>query len=320
LNPGNWLLPVFGFGAAILTAFYMFRLIYLTFHNEFHSGPEAEKHLHEAPLNMTLPVGIMAVLSIFFWWNIPGLNPISAEGGWFANLIPEKEKVVVAASAAYGAETHVVPAGEEAHAEVITGEEVEHAEVPIEEHTASSTMRSEETAHDAVASGEGAGEPAVHSEEEQVRHQAHSTAMIISIFMAGLGILIAYLGYLKWIIDPAVWQKRLGILYQGMFHKWWIDEVYNAVFVRGVHLAAKILAFFDLYVVDGIVNGAAAIWRGMSYVSGWFDLNVVDGLVNFTAWFVGLWGRFVRLFQTGNLQRYIWITAVVVAIFLFLKL
>ncbi len=304
LNPGNWLLPVFGFGAAILTAFYMFRLIYLTFHNEFHSGSEAEKHLHEAPANMTLPVGIMAVLSIFFWWNIPALNPSSAEGGWFANLFPEKEKVVLAASAEYRPEVHLVPAGEGAHAEVLEGAS-EHAEA-VSGHS---------------ATGEATAETLEHGEyEQEVHHQAHSTAMIISIIMAGLGILIAYLGYLKWIINPAVWQKRLGILYQGMFHKWWIDEVYNAVFVRGVHLTAKILAFFDLYVIDGIVNGAAAIWRGISYAHGWFDNNIVDGLVNGTAWFFAAWGRFVRLFQTGNLQRYIWITAVVMAIFLFLRM
>ncbi|HEX7343142.1 MAG TPA: NADH-quinone oxidoreductase subunit L, partial [bacterium] len=45
LHPGNWLLPIFGFAAALLTAFYMFRLVFLTFYGEFRSGNEAEHHL-----------------------------------------------------------------------------------------------------------------------------------------------------------------------------------------------------------------------------------------------------------------------------------
>jgi NADH-quinone oxidoreductase subunit L len=117
-----------------------------------------------------------------------------------------------------------------------------------------------------------------------------------------------------------VWQKRLGIINKGMFHKWWVDEVYNAIFVKGIHLVSKICALFDLYVIDGIIHLLAGLWRVLAYIHGWFDLYIIDGLVNATAWFFGVWGRFVRIFQTGNLQRYIWITAVVVAIFLVLKL
>jgi NADH-quinone oxidoreductase subunit L len=309
LNPGNWLLPVFGFGAAILTAFYMFRLIYLTFHNKFQMGEEAEKHLHEAPANMTLPVGIMAFLCIFIFWSLPSINPTSA--GWFANLIQDPGKVYEHVMPDHGAETHLLtePAGEAVHAEGEEGHAVVVEEDAVETHTEATEHSAPAAAHDA------------HDEHvEHVHHQAHTTAMIVSIIMAGLGILIAYLGYLRWIIKPAVWQKRLGILYQGMFHKWWVDEIYHAIFIRGVHLVAKICALFDLYIIDGIIHALAALWRVLAYIHGWFDLYIVDGLVNGTAWFFGVWGRFVRIFQTGNLQRYIWITAVVVAIFLVLKL
>jgi NADH-quinone oxidoreductase subunit L len=56
-----WLLAVAG---AFLTAFYMFRLVHMTFHGEFRGGEEAEHHLHESPRTMTLPLQILGVLSI----------------------------------------------------------------------------------------------------------------------------------------------------------------------------------------------------------------------------------------------------------------
>ncbi len=56
-----WVLAVLG---AVLTAFYMFRLVFLTFHGSFRGGEEAEHHLHESPWTMTLPLKILGVLSI----------------------------------------------------------------------------------------------------------------------------------------------------------------------------------------------------------------------------------------------------------------
>ncbi|MGC4128983.1 MAG: NADH-quinone oxidoreductase subunit L [Bergeyella sp.] len=52
------------FVIAALTATYMFRLYYLTFHGEFRGTEEQKHHLHESPLNMTLPLMVLAVLSI----------------------------------------------------------------------------------------------------------------------------------------------------------------------------------------------------------------------------------------------------------------
>jgi NADH-quinone oxidoreductase subunit L len=50
--------------AAALTAIYMTRLMVMTFHGANRTGSEAEKHLHEAPWVMTVPLGILAVLSV----------------------------------------------------------------------------------------------------------------------------------------------------------------------------------------------------------------------------------------------------------------
>ncbi|WP_281337016.1 NADH-quinone oxidoreductase subunit L [Flavobacterium eburneipallidum] len=51
--------------ASIMTAFYMFRLIYLTFFNDFRGTEEQKHHLHESPSLITVPLIILAILSFF---------------------------------------------------------------------------------------------------------------------------------------------------------------------------------------------------------------------------------------------------------------
>lgn len=61
-SPAMWAVGVV---TAMLTAFYMFRLMYLTFWGKFRGTHEQEHHLHESPANMTIPLIILAVLSAF---------------------------------------------------------------------------------------------------------------------------------------------------------------------------------------------------------------------------------------------------------------
>ncbi len=56
-----WLLGMF---ASMLTAFYMFRLLFLTFFGKFRGTHEQANHLHESPSSMTIPLIILAILSI----------------------------------------------------------------------------------------------------------------------------------------------------------------------------------------------------------------------------------------------------------------
>lgn len=60
-NPVLW---VGGFIAALFTAFYMFRLLYLTFYGKFRGTNEQEKQLHESPSSMRVPLIVLAILSI----------------------------------------------------------------------------------------------------------------------------------------------------------------------------------------------------------------------------------------------------------------
>jgi NADH-quinone oxidoreductase subunit L len=59
------LLWFIGYATALMTAFYMFRLIYLTFYSKPRMSHEVEHHIHESPASMTMPLVILAVMSIF---------------------------------------------------------------------------------------------------------------------------------------------------------------------------------------------------------------------------------------------------------------
>jgi NADH-quinone oxidoreductase subunit L len=73
--------------AAVLTAIYMTRMMVMTFHGSNRTGREEAGHLHEGPLSMTVPLSVLAVLSIFGGWvNVPGSVRESLFGGF--GLLP----------------------------------------------------------------------------------------------------------------------------------------------------------------------------------------------------------------------------------------
>ena len=64
-HPAFWVIGVI---TAALTAFYMFRLIYLTFHGKERMDDKTRKHIHESPKAMTVPLMVLAVLAIVGGW------------------------------------------------------------------------------------------------------------------------------------------------------------------------------------------------------------------------------------------------------------
>ncbi|OQX96002.1 NADH-quinone oxidoreductase subunit L [candidate division KSB1 bacterium 4572_119] len=80
---GSKIVWVIGALAALFTAFYMFRLVYLTFFGNFRGTREQEHHLHESPKTMTVPLMILGGLSVIGGWiGIPKLLSL----GIFPNL------------------------------------------------------------------------------------------------------------------------------------------------------------------------------------------------------------------------------------------
>jgi NADH-quinone oxidoreductase subunit L len=91
--------------------------------------------------------------------------------------------------------------------------------------------------------------------------------------------------------------------------KYFFDDVYGFLFVKGTVAFARAWGLFDDYVVDGAVNGSAWLTVMWARFKGWFDLAVVDGLVNFTGWITQGFGRVFRRIQTGYVQEYLLVLA-----------
>jgi NADH-quinone oxidoreductase subunit L len=265
-----------GFFVALLTAFYMFRLLFLTFHGE-PRNKEKYDHAHESPFVMTVPLILLAVLSIFAFYT---LNPLSAQDGWvLSKWLPVPQSVVPEASRYSFMVQHEAPKVEAGHQAI------------------------------------------VHSVEyTEAMHHAHYPAMIISLIVAGLGILLASVMYLKKKINPDKISNAVPWLYKVSLNKWYFDEMYDIVFVGGTLALSRFLAWFDGTIVDGIVNGAAAVTRLLSRISGLFDSVVVDGLVNLIATLNGIFGLIIRKIQTGKVQSYLIMVvfSIVVLLFIFI--
>jgi NADH:ubiquinone oxidoreductase subunit 5 (subunit L)/multisubunit Na+/H+ antiporter MnhA subunit len=106
------------------------------------------------------------------------------------------------------------------------------------------------------------------------------------------------------VLNTASLKRRGGYLYDALCMKLYFDITYEYVFVRPFEMLATWLAVFDLKRVDGVVNGAGALWRRGSDISWRFDILIIDGAVNGTAKAFREMGSRVRNIQVGNVQVY----------------
>ena len=145
--------------------------------------------------------------------------------------------------------------------------------------------------------------------------------IIISLVAAGVGISLGLLFYVKSPSLADVWAARLGPLYRASFNKYWIDEFYGMALTRRTMDLARAVFAFDSKVVDGGVNGSAWLTRLSSRITGGTDKYLVDGLVNAIAGFiVRLMSPIVRAVQTGFIQNYalVMVIGLLVAVALYL--
>jgi NADH-quinone oxidoreductase subunit L len=129
--------------------------------------------------------------------------------------------------------------------------------------------------------------------------------MFLSLAIAGLGILLAYVFYHWKKVDVDKLTEKIKPLYTFSLNKWYFDELYDKTAIAFTMALSRISAWIDRTIVDGIVNGSATVTRWTSFGTGKFDNIVVDGLVNFTGGLIGFFGLIFRKFQTGKIQTYI---------------
>lgn len=201
---GHLILWLVGLVAAFMTAFYMFRSLFLTFHGESRAPEKIKAHIHEMPRSMTLPLVVLAFFSLVAgFFSIPKVLKGSA---WFEHFL---------------------------HPVTNRGAEILH-----ELHVA---------------------DPTPHVPELELLLMGASTLIVL------LGIAAAYAVYVKgWPEIPKAWAQRFGVFYNLSFHKWWWDDLYNSTFVQGTIRLAKAAWQFDIFVIDGVINGTAFMVRSVA--------------------------------------------------------
>jgi NADH-quinone oxidoreductase subunit L len=145
--------------------------------------------------------------------------------------------------------------------------------------------------------------------------------MALSIVLAASGILLARILYR----DMGRTRRRLEVLkldwrrlHTLIFNKYYVDEIYNATAVRGFLATSRALAWFDLYVVDGMVHAWGWVVRTLSQLGGAIDSIFVDGLVNYIG-DAAIWcGSRIRRIQTGRVNAYVMGVAFGVVVLLFI--
>lgn len=224
--------------AAAMTAFYMFRLVFLTFYGKPRMDHHTEEHIHESPKSMTVPLMILAFLSVV--------------GGLIG--IPK-------------AIFHGIPFDIYEWLEPVTG-----------------------SIHTLAA--------------HEFSHGTEFLLMFVSVVVAGIGIAISYFLYIKSPENAEKLAQAFPKLHTLVYRKYFVDEIYNAVVIQPIKGLCLALSWFDLNIIDGIVNGSAWTTLKAGVVSVWFDINIVDLLVNLAGAIVNLFGGLLRKIQTGLVQNY----------------
>jgi len=252
-----------GFAAALLTAFYMFRLYHMTFSGRFRGGEEAEHHIHESPRVMLVPLQVLALGSIVA--GFLGV-PVVLGGSNF----------------------------------------IEHFLEPAFE-----------GGHHALGEVFPAAPPG---------HGVELLLMAASVAIALVGILVASWFYAK---RPEL-PERLATTFRAphrlLLNKYYVDELYGAVFVRGGALGGGTALFaVDRFVIDGGdgevrpglgVNGSAWFTRDVAgKISDLWDKWVIDGAVNLTGAIFDNLSYLFRAVQNGLVQHYA-LVALIAVLFL----
>lgn len=270
--------------AAGITAFYMFRLIFMTFFGE-PRNQEMYHMAHESPKVMTIPLIVLALLSF------PVVNT-----RWFndAYVTPPEQPHLHAPQHAGAVDNSRLTA---------------QRRVPTTFFGISEAAAAEEGEHD------------THAAEGHHGHgPAHTIAIVLSICVAGLGILLSWLFYHKRTLSAESVATAFRPLYNLFWHKYYFDEFYNGVLVALTVWKARLFAQFDGSVVDGIVNGIGLVTRDiLAAFIGFFDNRVVDGIVNRVAQVTWTVGSRIRRIQTGAIQTYLFVVlaGIVVLILIF---
>ncbi len=239
---------VLALAAAMLTAFYMTRMMVMTFHGANRTGDEESKHLHEAPWTMTVPLGVLAVLSMFGGWiNVPeairesflGLGGALPMSEWLHHWL---EPITHAATQVR--EEALLAAG------ALAGQEHDYGFL-----------------HHAPFGG------------------GELTWALVSTVAAAVVVAGTVLWVRGWSLAPASESPEPTGFRKVLYDKWYVDELYDRIIVQPLLAVSRFFwRFIDQVIIDGFVN----VVGGGARAVGWFVSLFQTGSVNTYAFVITL--------------------------------
>jgi len=269
------LLWLIGFVTALMTAFYMGRLVVLTFFSKPRMSHEVEHHIHESPKSMTIPLVILAFCSIFAGWL--GLPHSLGGSDRFAKFL---EPV-------FAREEQVLQAEEPAKFAAAEKEQ---------EHTSPMEYALMGLSVAAAFAGLGMAWKAYNRSDKGYTEPIAVAAPPVYDLL-----------YNKYYVDEAydyaltgrrkVGKVRLGVMGLGNASSWFDARVIDGVVNDAgwlTRFSGTLSSWFDKWIIDGLlVNGPAVLSRIVSYpvrilqwgLVQWYALVMVFGLVGFVAYY-----------------------------------
>jgi len=270
------LLWIIGYVTALMTAFYMFRLMFLTFHGRPRMSHEVEHHIHESPRSMTVPLVILAICAIFAGWlGWPRSLKGSDHFAKFLEPVFAREAVVLQAEG----KTGQLAAG-----------------VKEEEHTSNTEYLLMFLSVAAAVVGGGIAWKAYHQADKGYAEPIATTApplqnLLYNKYFVDEGYDYVFTGRRK------LGDVRLGVLGLGDASAWNDVHIIDGT-VNGAgwitRFSATLSKWWDTWIIDGLfVNGPAILARMLSYPARllqwglvqWYALVMVAGLIGFVAYY-----------------------------------
>jgi NADH-quinone oxidoreductase subunit L len=293
---GNRLLWGLAVVTALMTAFYMFRLMSLTFFGPYrgpawaaaggHGGHGHDTHDHAAHA---------AALSGHDTHADAGHG--HGHGAWHGPHESPPAMTYPLMALAVGA---IVVGFFGVPAALGGGNAIEHFLEP----SFTASHAAGEHAAPADAAAEPGAEAGAHGEEAHPSVVAELGLMLFSVVIALIGIGLAWKFYVTSPEIPEGLATRFSGAHRLLSNKYYVDELYDSTVISGTMGSGRTLWGFDRTVVDGAVNGAGWLTLFNAWVSGLFDKSVVDGAVNAVGWSAQESSYWFRRLQTGLVQNY----------------
>ncbi|HUP38788.1 MAG TPA: NADH-quinone oxidoreductase subunit L, partial [Vicinamibacterales bacterium] len=267
---GHPVLWAIGAITSLMTAFYMFRLVFLAFHGERRAA-RAEALGHHAPAAAAHDASVAQ-----------GFSPVGA------SAVHDAESDAESPHMHHTAHLHDAPRSMAialvilAIGSMLAG----YLNVPAAlggsaflEHFLEPSLHVPAISHPSAGAALGAPAEGGHAAAEHADHGVETMLMIVSSLIALAGIGIAAFLYLKRPELPHAFATRFPVVYQFFVNKGYIDEAYDAMVVQPVKALSE-----------------HVLWKG--------DARVIDGAVNGTGQIVAETGALMRQMQTGSVRTY----------------